>query len=159
MILRRSSAAIFNCWVPGSSVVSIKWGRTSSWFCWLSCCSYYSYQADKRERDTKPSQHWQPEPGLTVLSCRLLGSEFRTKIIIVFYFQVTSWHTHWLSDIKQYLYYRPEITMADTGVEAAEAVGESTENIPEIELIIKASTIDGRRKGACLFCQVRLSSI
>ena len=24
--------------------------------------------------------------------------------------------------------------------------------IPEIELIIKASTIDGRRKGACLFC-------
>lgn len=24
---------------------------------------------------------------------------------------------------------------------------------PEIELIIKASTIDGRRKGACLFCQ------
>ena len=48
--------------------------------------------------------------------------------------------------------------MADTGVEAAEAVGESTENIPEIELIIKASTIDGRRKGACLFCQVRFSS-
>ncbi|CAB4065626.1 CLIC2 [Lepeophtheirus salmonis] len=28
----------------------------------------------------------------------------------------------------------------------------SCENIPEIELIIKASTIDGRRKGACLFC-------
>ena len=27
-----------------------------------------------------------------------------------------------------------------------------TGNIPEIELIIKASTIDGRRKGACLFC-------
>ena len=26
-------------------------------------------------------------------------------------------------------------------------------NIPEIELIIKASTIDGRRKGACIFCQ------
>ena len=25
-------------------------------------------------------------------------------------------------------------------------------NIPEVELIIKASTIDGRRKGACLFC-------
>ena len=24
--------------------------------------------------------------------------------------------------------------------------------LPEIELIIKASTIDGRRKGACLFC-------
>lgn len=36
--------------------------------------------------------------------------------------------------------------------------GENTEvgpgeEIPEIELIIKASTIDGRRKGACLFCQ------
>ena len=28
--------------------------------------------------------------------------------------------------------------------------------IPEIELIIRASTIDGRRKGACLFCQVAL---
>ena len=27
------------------------------------------------------------------------------------------------------------------------------EKIPEIELIIKASTIDGKRKGACLFCQ------
>jgi len=26
-------------------------------------------------------------------------------------------------------------------------------DVPEIELIIKASTIDGRRKGACLFCQ------
>lgn len=30
--------------------------------------------------------------------------------------------------------------------------GGSSGNIPEIELIIKASTIDGRRKGACLFC-------
>jgi hypothetical protein len=30
--------------------------------------------------------------------------------------------------------------------------------IPEIELIIRASTIDGRRKGACLFCQVPLAS-
>jgi len=29
----------------------------------------------------------------------------------------------------------------------------ASEEIPEIELIIKASTIDGRRKGACLFCQ------
>ncbi|XP_063703382.1 chloride intracellular channel Clic [Culicoides brevitarsis] len=28
-----------------------------------------------------------------------------------------------------------------------------TSEVPEIELIIKASTIDGRRKGACLFCQ------
>jgi len=27
------------------------------------------------------------------------------------------------------------------------------DDIPEIELIIRASTIDGRRKGACLFCQ------
>jgi len=26
-------------------------------------------------------------------------------------------------------------------------------DVPEVELIIKASTIDGRRKGACLFCQ------
>jgi len=26
-------------------------------------------------------------------------------------------------------------------------------DVPEIELIIKASTIDGRRKGACIFCQ------
>ena len=25
--------------------------------------------------------------------------------------------------------------------------------IPEIELIIKASSIDGKRKGACIFCQ------
>ena len=29
--------------------------------------------------------------------------------------------------------------------------------VPEIELIIKASTIDGRRKGACIFCQVNLN--
>ena len=33
-------------------------------------------------------------------------------------------------------------------MEAGDAAG-----IPEIELIIRASTIDGRRKGACLFCQ------
>ena len=31
--------------------------------------------------------------------------------------------------------------------------GDSLGAIPEIELIIKASTIDGRRKGACIFCQ------
>ncbi|XP_034118796.1 chloride intracellular channel Clic [Drosophila nasuta] len=31
--------------------------------------------------------------------------------------------------------------------------GSSKFDVPEIELIIKASTIDGRRKGACLFCQ------
>jgi len=30
---------------------------------------------------------------------------------------------------------------------------DTASDIPEIELIIKASTIDGRRKGACLFCQ------
>ena len=35
------------------------------------------------------------------------------------------------------------------GVEGGAGDGE----IPEIELIIRASTIDGRRKGACLFCQ------
>jgi len=34
---------------------------------------------------------------------------------------------------------------------AAEA--ENGFNVPEIELIIKASTIDDRRKGACIFCQ------
>jgi len=41
--------------------------------------------------------------------------------------------------------------MADENVNG----GEGTENgsVPEVELIIKASTIDGRRKGACLFCQ------
>ena len=33
-------------------------------------------------------------------------------------------------------------------------MGDEELNIPEIELIIRASTIDGRRKGACLFCQV-----
>ena len=43
--------------------------------------------------------------------------------------------------------------MGDTEGQAAEASGE---NIPEIELIIKASTVDGRRKGACLFCQVMI---
>ena len=31
-------------------------------------------------------------------------------------------------------------------------------DVPEIELIIKASTIDGRRKGACIFCQVSFYS-
>lgn len=31
--------------------------------------------------------------------------------------------------------------------------GNRNGSVPEIELIIKASTIDGRRKGACLFCQ------
>ena len=44
------------------------------------------------------------------------------------------------------------MTMGDTEGQGGEASGE---NIPEIELIIKASTVDGRRKGACLFCQVK----
>ena len=44
--------------------------------------------------------------------------------------------------------------MGDTEGQASEASEASGENIPEIELIIKASTVDGRRKGACLFCQV-----
>merc|ERR1712024_8504 len=35
---------------------------------------------------------------------------------------------------------------------AEEAENGNGGNAPEIELIIKASTIDGRRKGACLFC-------
>merc|ERR1712073_247258 len=39
------------------------------------------------------------------------------------------------------------------GGDSAEGGEASGANIPEIELIIKASTIDGRRKGACLFCQ------
>jgi len=30
--------------------------------------------------------------------------------------------------------------------------GATDSDVPEIELIIKASTIDGRRKGACIFC-------
>ena len=38
--------------------------------------------------------------------------------------------------------------------DGAETNGGSEGGLPEIELIIKASTIDGRRKGACLFCQV-----
>ena len=38
-------------------------------------------------------------------------------------------------------------------VEMAEEENGSGGNLPEIELIIKASTIDGRRKGACIFCQ------
>ena len=35
----------------------------------------------------------------------------------------------------------------------------AAKDIPEIELIIKASTIDGRRKGACLFCHEYLKTI
>lgn len=35
----------------------------------------------------------------------------------------------------------------------ASASSNGASDVPEIELIIKASTIDGRRKGACLFCQ------
>lgn len=39
--------------------------------------------------------------------------------------------------------------MADESIQN----GTNGGDVPEIELIIKASTIDGRRKGACLFCQ------
>lgn len=39
--------------------------------------------------------------------------------------------------------------MADDSIQN----GTNGGDVPEIELIIKASTIDGRRKGACLFCQ------
>jgi len=41
----------------------------------------------------------------------------------------------------------------DTTGMAASGDDTGAGDIPEIELIIKASTIDGRRKGACLFCQ------
>lgn len=37
--------------------------------------------------------------------------------------------------------------------EVAASSNGGASDVPEIELIIKASTIDGRRKGACLFCQ------
>ena len=40
--------------------------------------------------------------------------------------------------------------------DSAENEAGAGEKIPEIELIIKASTIDGKRKGACLFCQVNM---
>ena len=53
-------------------------------------------------------------------------------------------------DVKKTL-----IRMSD----GAETNGGSEGGLPEIELIIKASTIDGRRKGACLFCQVRRGEI
>ena len=43
-----------------------------------------------------------------------------------------------------------EMEKEANGAEGGAGDGE----IPEIELIIRASTIDGRRKGACLFCQV-----
>ena len=43
-----------------------------------------------------------------------------------------------------------EMEKEENGGEGGAGDGE----IPEIELIIRASTIDGRRKGACLFCQV-----
>lgn len=44
--------------------------------------------------------------------------------------------------------------MEENGFDEA-GVGQEADpgDIPEVELIIKASTIDGRRKGACLFCQ------
>jgi len=38
-------------------------------------------------------------------------------------------------------------------MESPEENGNNMAQVPEVELIIKASTIDGRRKGACLFCQ------
>jgi len=34
----------------------------------------------------------------------------------------------------------------------SEEMDNGVQEVPEVELIIKASTIDGRRKGACLFC-------
>ncbi len=44
----------------------------------------------------------------------------------------------------------PASSAMENGGSAADAVPGSS--LPEIELIIKASTIDGRRKGACIFC-------
>ena len=42
--------------------------------------------------------------------------------------------------------------MADATANGGDPPTEGSANVPEIELIIRASTIDGRRKGACLFC-------
>ena len=44
---------------------------------------------------------------------------------------------------------KKRVSMADSNGTGGGAEGAA---LPEIELIIKASTIDGRRKGACLFC-------
>ena len=43
--------------------------------------------------------------------------------------------------------------MASNAEETSTNGGTAAAAIPEVELIIKASTIDGRRKGSCLFCQ------
>ncbi len=43
--------------------------------------------------------------------------------------------------------------MASNAEETSTNGGTAAAPIPEVELIIKASTIDGRRKGSCLFCQ------
>jgi len=44
----------------------------------------------------------------------------------------------------------PRLGDSPDGVTDEETAADS--DVPEIELIIKASTIDGRRKGACIFC-------
>lgn len=48
-----------------------------------------------------------------------------------------------------------DMSVMDTHADGVNGNGSDANgaDIPEIELIIKASTIDGRRKGACLFCQ------
>merc|ERR1711971_628108 len=62
-----------------------------------------------------------------------------------FSFETTS---HIFTDIMDSM----EVTPVAASDENTNANGDPAANIPEIELIIKASTIDGRRKGACLFC-------
>merc|ERR1711934_503970 len=50
---------------------------------------------------------------------------------------------------KRPCYYGSRLTVMASNSEEHNGGGA----LPEIELIIKASTIDGRRKGACIFCQ------
>jgi len=46
-----------------------------------------------------------------------------------------------------------ELTLAKDAIDDDVSTEETSVEVPEIELIIKASTIDGRRRGACIFCQ------
>jgi len=46
----------------------------------------------------------------------------------------------------------PRSVSPDGVIEAEDESDVPESDVPEIELIIKASTIDGRRKGACIFC-------
>ena len=148
-------AAQFNCWSRLLFQVGSGPGIVDDLSLSLSLCVRCAWERKQSQANwhgTSQLTGVSAAPSITMtlesLSCSVLIGQSSL------FYGAVGWFSEFINNFKfAELYSR--VTMSDTA--EIQASGENTENIPEIELIIKASTIDGRRKGACLFCQVHWS--